>query len=64
MGIAQILQKKLTRAAIDNKIKGLVAYTSPDNKGMIKLFQKLPYTVTSEKEDDMIILNCLFSNPK
>jgi len=64
MGIAQILQKKLTRAAIDNKIKGLVAYTSPENKGMIKLFQKLPYAVTSEKEDDMIILNCLFSNPK
>jgi acyl-CoA hydrolase/GNAT superfamily N-acetyltransferase len=64
MGIAQILQRKLTRAAIDNKIKGLVAYTSPENKGMIKLFQKLPYDVTSEKEDDMIILNCLFSNPK
>ena len=64
MGIAQILQRKLTRAANDNKIKGLVAYTSPENKGMIKLFQKLPYTVTTEKEDDMIILNCLFSNPK
>lgn len=64
MGIAQILQRKLTRAAIDNKIKGLVAYTSPENKGMIKLFQKLPYAVTSEKEDDMIILNCLFSNPE
>lgn len=64
MGIAQILQRKLTRAALDNKIKGLVAYTSPENKGMIKLFQKLPYAVTSEKEDDMIILNCLFSTPK
>ena len=64
MGIAQILQKKLARAAIDNGIKGLVAYTSPENKGMIKLFYKLPYIIKSEKEDDMIILNCLFSKPK
>ncbi len=64
MGIAQILQKKLARAATDNGIKGLVAYTSPENKGMIKLFYKLPYIIKSEKEDDMIILNCLFSKPK
>ncbi|RLC03922.1 MAG: acetyl-CoA hydrolase [Deltaproteobacteria bacterium] len=64
MGIAQILQRKLARAAIDNEIKGLIAYTSPENKGMIKLFHKLPYTIKSEKEDDMIILNCLFSEPE
>ena len=31
---------------------------------MIKLFQKLPYIIKSEKDDDMIILNCLFSEPK
>ncbi|MCD4677274.1 MAG: GNAT family N-acetyltransferase [Desulfobacula sp.] len=64
MGIAQTLQRKLARAATDNGIKGLVAYTSPENKGMIKLFYKLPYIIKSEKEDDMIILNCLFSKPK
>ena len=44
-------------------IKGLIAYTSPQNKGMIRLFNKLPYSISSEKDDDMIILNCLFSEP-
>ncbi|MBU1697597.1 MAG: GNAT family N-acetyltransferase [Proteobacteria bacterium] len=64
MGIAEILQRKLAEAARDNGIKGLVAYTSPENKGMIKLFQKLPYKITSKKDEDKIILNCLFSELK
>ncbi|WP_457552684.1 GNAT family N-acetyltransferase [Desulfobacula sp.] len=64
MGVANILQRKIARAAMENGIKGLVAYTSPGNRGMIKLFHKLPYKIKSEKEDDMIILNCLFSEPK
>ncbi|RLB86643.1 MAG: acetyl-CoA hydrolase [Deltaproteobacteria bacterium] len=63
MGIAQILQAKLATAAKDNGIKGLIAYTSPQNKGMIRLFNKLPYSISSEKDDDMIILNCLFEEP-
>jgi acyl-CoA hydrolase/GNAT superfamily N-acetyltransferase len=63
MGIAQILQAKLAMAARDNGIKGLIAYTSPQNKGMIRLFNKLPYSISSEKDDDMIILNCLFAEP-
>ena len=63
MGIANILQRKLAKAAKDNNIKGLVAYTSPENRKMIKLFQKLPYNVHSEKDDDMIILSCKFSDP-
>ena len=64
MGIANILQDKLAQAALDNKIKGLIAYTSPQNRGMIRLFNKLPYKVHSEKDDDMLILNCLFAEPK
>jgi acyl-CoA hydrolase/RimJ/RimL family protein N-acetyltransferase len=63
MGIAQILQEKLATAAKDNGIKGLIAYTSPQNKGMIRLFNKLPYGISSEKDEDMIILNCLFEEP-
>nr|NJM03758.1 GNAT family N-acetyltransferase [Desulfobacula sp.] len=63
MGIARILQKKLAEAAIDNGIKGLVAYTSPENKGMKKLFQKLPYQIHSENDEDMVILSCLFTEP-
>jgi len=64
MGIANILQKKLARAALDNGIKGLVAYTSPENSGMKKLFHKLPYKIKREREDDMLILSCLFSEPE
>ena len=63
MGIARILQDKLAEAARDTGIKGLVAYTSPENKGMRKLFQKLPYQIHSENDEDMVILSCLFSEP-
>jgi RimJ/RimL family protein N-acetyltransferase len=64
MGIADILQKKLNQAAIDNGIKGLIAYTSPHNKGMIRLFHKQPYKIETEKNEDMLILTCLFNDPK
>ena len=63
MGIAKILQSKLAEAAKDNDIKGLVAYTSRGNEGMIRLFHTLPYKVNSEKEEDMLVLSCLFSEP-
>ncbi len=63
MGIARILQDKLASAAKQNGIKGLVAYTSKTNQGMKRLFKKLPYKVTSEKDDDMLVLSCLFSEP-
>ncbi|MFO7884292.1 MAG: GNAT family N-acetyltransferase [Desulfobacteraceae bacterium] len=62
-GLACLLQNKLAEAAKQNGIKGLIAYTSPQNKGMIRLFKKLPYKVNSEYEDDLLILNCLFSEP-
>ncbi|MDY0219734.1 MAG: GNAT family N-acetyltransferase [Desulfobacterium sp.] len=63
-GIAKLVQKKLAEAARLNGIKGLVAYTSPQNRGMIKLFNTLPYAANSEYDDDMLILSCLFSEPK
>lgn len=63
MGIAKILQRKLAQAAKDNGIKGLVAYTSPENRRMIGLFKKLPYKIHSERDDEMIILNCRFDDP-
>jgi len=62
-GLAQLLQRKLAEAAQSNGINGLIAYTSPQNKGMIRLFKKLPFQVNSEYEDDMLILSCLFSQP-
>ncbi|MBI9090934.1 MAG: GNAT family N-acetyltransferase [Desulfobacterium sp.] len=63
-GIAKLLQAKLAEAARINGIKGLIAYTSPENRGMIRLFNTLPYEVSSEYEEDMLILSCLFSAPK
>lgn len=62
-GIARALQDKLAEAAQTNGIKGLIAYTSPTNKGMIQLFHKLPYKVSKAYEDDMLIMSCVFSEP-
>lgn len=62
-GIAKLLQAKLAEAAKSNGIIGLIAYTSPENRGMIRLFNTLPYKIRSEYEDDMLILSCVFSEP-
>ncbi len=59
-GMGRILMSKLSEAARENGISGLVAYTSPNNKGMIKLFKTLPYKVKTVFEDDMIVLSCRF----
>ncbi len=64
MGIARILQQKLAEAAEDNGIKGLVAYTGRENQGMIRLFNSLPYKVKTEQEEEMLVLSCLFSEPR
>jgi len=60
-GIAGVILKKLTEAALENDISGLVAYTSFTNKNMIGLFKKLPYKVNTTIEEDMLRLNCDFS---
>lgn len=63
MGIAKILQRKLSRGAIDNGIKGLIAYTSHENAGMKRLFHHLPYKIKSKRDDDVLVLSCNFSEP-
>jgi acyl-CoA hydrolase/GNAT superfamily N-acetyltransferase len=62
-GIGKILLKKLASAAKENDIAGLVAYTSPNNRGMIKLFNQLPYKVDTFYDGDMLTLNCKFNEP-
>jgi acyl-CoA hydrolase/GNAT superfamily N-acetyltransferase len=62
-GIASVLLSKLAEAARANGISGLVAYTSPENRGMIRLFKKLPYKIHSVRDDGMIILTCMFEEP-
>jgi len=62
-GMGKILIKKLAAAAMENDISGFVAYTSPGNRGMIKLFNQLPYKVTTFFDGDMLTLNCKFNEP-
>ena len=62
-GLGKTLINKLAAAALENKIAGFVAYTSPQNKGMTKLFKTLPYKVNSFYDGDMVTLNCKFDQP-
>ena len=59
-GLGKILMNKLASAARNNGISGLMAYTSPQNKGMIRLFSTLPYKIDSYFDGDMLILSCRF----
>ena len=62
-GLGGILLKKLASAAKQNDISGLVAYTSPQNRGMVKLFKQLPYKVNTFFDGDILILKCKFDEP-
>ena len=62
-GMGKILLQKLAAAAMENDISGLVAYTSPQNRGMIKLFNQLPYKVSTFFDGDMLTLSCKFNEP-
>jgi acyl-CoA hydrolase/GNAT superfamily N-acetyltransferase len=62
-GMGKLLIKKLASAAMENDISGLVAYTSPNNRGMIKLFNQLSYKVSTFFDGDMLTLSCKFDEP-
>jgi acyl-CoA hydrolase/GNAT superfamily N-acetyltransferase len=62
-GLGRILIRKLAEAARENGISGLFAYTSPQNKKMIKLFKTLSYKVKSSLGDDLL-LSCRFDEPQ
>ncbi len=59
-GIASVLLEKITEAARENGITSLVAYMLSTNKGMIKLFNKLPYKIETKMEEGMLVLKCNF----
>ena len=61
MGIAGIIQRKLSNGAKNNGIKGLIAYTSNENKAMKKLFFKLPYKIHTKVEGTIFVLRCKFA---
>ncbi len=60
-GLGKILIRKLCETARANGISGLFAYTSPENRGMIRLFKTLPYKTTKKFEDDLVLLRCSFA---
>jgi len=63
-GIATILLEKITEAARENGFTGLIAYTHPNNAGMIKLFNKLPYKVETTLESGILVLKCHFEEAR
>jgi RimJ/RimL family protein N-acetyltransferase len=59
-GLSSIVIQKLAEAAKRNGIKGLTAYTSKENKRMVKLFHSLNYEVKSVLEGTMIYMEAKF----
>jgi acyl-CoA hydrolase/GNAT superfamily N-acetyltransferase len=59
-GLGKILMQKLSEAARENGIAGLMAYTLPRNRGMVRLFKTLPFKVSTVYDGDVIELNCRF----
>lgn len=59
-GIGSIILLKLAEAARENGITTLIAYTLPNNRGMIKLFKRLPYKTKAAFEDSTVVLTCNF----
>jgi acyl-CoA hydrolase/GNAT superfamily N-acetyltransferase len=60
MGLSSIVIKKLAEGARDSGIIGFSAYTSKDNKRMIKLFHSLDYDVKITGEGEMVNLEARF----
>jgi hypothetical protein len=58
-----VILRKLAEAARHNGIQGLVAYTSPQNQNMIKLFKRLPYKTRTTFDGDMLMLVAKFDEP-
>jgi len=61
-GLGALLLQKLYEAAQQREIKGFVAYTTPQNKAMIRLFKTLPFDTVVKTEEDLIVLECKFVN--
>jgi acyl-CoA hydrolase/GNAT superfamily N-acetyltransferase len=63
-GLGKIFIRKLAEAARENGIAGLMAFTSPNNKGMIRLFNTLPFAVKTFFDGEMLNLTCRFDRLK
>jgi acyl-CoA hydrolase/GNAT superfamily N-acetyltransferase len=63
-GLGKIIMKKLSEAARENGISGLMAYTLPRNQGMLKLFKSLPYKTKTLYDGEVVELTCMFDELK
>jgi len=63
-GLGKIIMKKLSEAARENGISGLIAYTLPRNQGMIKLFKNLPYKTKTVYDGEVVEWTCMFDELK
>jgi len=63
-GLGKIIMNKLSEAARENGIFGLMAYTLPRNQGMIKLFKSLPYITKTVYDGEVVELTCMFDQLK
>ncbi len=62
-GLGKLLMKKLCQAARENGIAGLIAYVTPRNTAMVRLFNSLRYRVQTVYEGDLLELSCRFDEP-
>jgi acyl-CoA hydrolase/RimJ/RimL family protein N-acetyltransferase len=59
-GIGRRILRKLADASRESGIFGLMAYTSPNNQSMIRMFKSLPYKVKSSFDGEGVTLSCRF----
>jgi acyl-CoA hydrolase/RimJ/RimL family protein N-acetyltransferase len=59
-GIGRRILRKLSDNAREKGLFGLMAYTSPSNQGMIRMFKSLPYKVKSTFDGEGVTLSCRF----
>ena len=59
-GIGRRILRKLTDSAREKGLFGLMAYTSPNNQSMIRMFKSLPYKVKSTFDGEGVMLSCRF----
>jgi acyl-CoA hydrolase/RimJ/RimL family protein N-acetyltransferase len=59
-GIGRRILRKLADASRERGIFGLMAYTSPNNQAMVRMFKSLPYKVKSTFDGEGLTLSCRF----
>jgi len=62
-GLSTLIHEKLAQTAREHGISGLVAYTEPSNRRMIRLFEKLPYKTRSLFHNGVVTLSARFDEP-